>query len=87
MPPPETYKKVKSGVSLRCARSILVHTSHYSRLVIPFATQERRPRVYYTFFSTYHYPYARQTQVNWKKETTEKKRREREGKERKEKYV
>ena len=24
--------KVKSGVSLRCARSIPVHTSHYSRL-------------------------------------------------------
>ena len=27
--------KVKSGVSLRCARSILAHTSHYSRLEKP----------------------------------------------------
>ena len=35
---------MKSGVSLRCARSILVHTSHYSRLekpTTPLATQER----------------------------------------------
>ena len=33
-----------SGVGLRCARSILVRTSHYSRLekpTIPLATQER----------------------------------------------
>ena len=40
--------KVKSGVSLRCARSILVHTSHYSCLekpTIPLATQERLPRI------------------------------------------
>ena len=40
--------KVKSGVSLlRCARSVLVHTSHYSRLeksTIPLATQEKLPR-------------------------------------------
>ena len=28
-------QKVESGVSLRCARSILVHTSHYSRLKKP----------------------------------------------------
>ena len=31
MPPPEIHK-VKSGVSLQCARSILVHTFHYLRL-------------------------------------------------------
>ena len=31
MPPPETYKS-EIGISLRCARSIPVHTSHYSRL-------------------------------------------------------
>ena len=30
MPPPETYKSEVG--SLRCARSIPVHTSHYSRL-------------------------------------------------------
>ena len=34
--------------------------------------------------STYHYAYARQTQVNWKKKNKEKKRRERKGKKRKE---
>ena len=32
MPPPEKDKEVKSRVSVRCARSILVHASHYSRL-------------------------------------------------------
>ena len=35
MPPPETYKRKKSGFSLRCARSRPVHTSHYSRLEKP----------------------------------------------------
>ena len=43
--------EVKTGVSLRCARSILVHTSHYSRLgkpIISLATQERLPRICYT---------------------------------------
>ena len=47
----QKHIKVKSGVSLRCARSILVHTSHYLRLekpTIPLATQERLPRIYYT---------------------------------------
>ena len=47
----EKHIKVKSGVSLRCARSILVHTSHYSRLekpTTPLATQERLPRIYCT---------------------------------------
>ena len=40
-------KKMKSGFSLRCARSILVHTSHYSRLTkptTPLATQKRLSR-------------------------------------------
>ena len=31
-PPPGKHIKAKSGVSQRCTRSILVHTSHYSRL-------------------------------------------------------
>ena len=55
MPPPGTHTKVKSGVSLRCARSMPVHTSHYSRLekpTIPIATQRRLPHIgLYTFFS------------------------------------
>ena len=65
----QKYVKVKSGVSLPCARSIPVHTSHYSRLenpTIPFATQDYH--VYITR-GIYHYAYARQTQVNWKNET------------------
>ena len=58
--------KVKSGVSLRCVRSILVHMSHCSRLekpTIPLATQERLLDHVYVARSTYHYAYARQTQV------------------------
>ena len=57
-----------------------MHTSHYSRLekpTIPLATQGKLPG------STYHYAYARQTQVNWKMET--KKRKEDKGKEIKDK--
>ena len=48
-----SIQKVKSGVSLRCARSILLHTSHYSRLEKPtirLATQKRLPRIYYTWY-------------------------------------
>ena len=47
----QKHIKVKSGVRLRCARSIPAYTSHYSRLekpTIPLATQERLPRIYYT---------------------------------------
>ena len=43
--------KVKSGDGLRCVRSILVHTVHYSRLekpTIPLATQKKIPCKYYT---------------------------------------
>ena len=38
---------LNSGVSVRCARSILVHRSHFSRLekpTIPFSTQKRLSR-------------------------------------------
>ena len=61
-----------------------MHTSHYSRLekpTIPLATQKDY-HVYITR-SIYHYAYARQTQVKWKRETQNKK--EDKGKERKEK--
>ena len=75
LPPPEKYKKVKSGVGLRCARSILVHTSHYSRLKKPdytaCRTQRRLPRIHYTCY-TYHDAYARQTKASWKKEEKRK---------------
>ena len=53
MPSPKEFETVKSGVSLRCARSILVHTSHYSRLKTPttlLATQKGLPCIYYTWY-------------------------------------
>ena len=59
----------------------MVHTSHYWRLetpTIPLATRERLQYHVYIARSIYHYAYARQTQVNWKKETMKRK----EGKER-----
>ena len=46
-------QKVKSGVSLRRARSISLHTSHHSRVektTTPLATQTRRPRTCYTWY-------------------------------------
>ena len=51
---PENYKKVKSGVSPRCARSIPVHVLYVSFIApeknptTPLATQKRLPRIYYT---------------------------------------
>ena len=81
--------KVKSGVSLPCARSILVHTSHYYSSVAPgktnytpLATHEILPRVQYTMRSNYH-AFARQTQVNLKQ--NQKRKMKRNGNERKEK--
>ena len=47
----QKHIKVKLGVSLRCARSMPVHTSHYSRLqkpTIPIATRGRLPRIPYS---------------------------------------
>ena len=64
MPPPETYK-ANSGVSLRCARSALVHTSHYSRLENRlYRLPPRKDYHVYITCSTDHYAYARQTQAN-----------------------
>ena len=78
----KNIQKVKSGVSLRCARSILVHTSHYSRLEKPTIYSYRLPPNIdyhvYIALSNYPYAYARQTQINWQKET--KKRKGDEGK-------
>ena len=88
----QQHIKMKSGVSLRCARSIPVHTSHYSRLekpTIPLATEERLPRIIYIYIYIYIYyvvpttTHTRQAQVNRKNET--KKRNEDKGKERKDK--
>ena len=91
MPPPEKRNKVKSGVSLRCARCILAHTSHYSRLKKPdyTACPPEKTTVYHVYITrgTYRYAYARQTQVNWKKhkkiKKNDKKKKKREYKKRK----
>ena len=65
-----------------------VHTGADVSLLTPGETDyytDCHPRKTTTYIlhvrSTYHYAYARQTQVNWKKET--KKRKEDKGKERK----
>ena len=72
---------MKSGGSLRCAGA-------YVSLLAPVKNRLYRlpPKKDYHVYITrsiYRYAYARQAQVNWKKET--KKRKEDEGKERKEK--
>ena len=85
MPPPETYK-VNSGVNLRCARSMPVHTSHYSRLeklTIPIATQERLPctskYILHAVSITTH-THDRRQSIGEKKQRKEKKIKERKGK-------
>ena len=85
MPPPETYKKSEIGSQPTLLCQVL--TSHYSRLK---NRQYRLPpeKDYHIDYilhvrSTYHYAYARQTRVNWKKET--QKRPEDKGKRRKDK--
>ena len=66
-----------------------VHTGAYVSLLAPGETDYTacHPRKTTTYIlhvvSTYHYAYARQAQVNWKKET--KKTKEDKGKERKDK--
>ena len=77
MPPPETYTS-ESGVSLRCARSILLHTSHYSRLKNRlYRLPPRKDYHVYITRSTYHYACARQTQVKWKKKQRKEKKKKR----------
>ena len=72
-----------------------VHTGAYVSLLALGKTDytachPRNTTRYHVYIarSTYHYAYARQTQVNWKKETKERKedkRKERKGKTRKQK--
>ena len=64
-----------------------IHAGAYVSLLAPgknilYRLPSRKDYHAYVTRSTYHYAYARQTQVNWKKET--KKRKEEKGKERKE---
>ena len=91
MPPPETYKSEIGSQSTKCQ----VHTGSYVSLLEPGKTDytachPKKTTTYilhdyhvYITRSIYHYAYARQTQVNWKKET--KKKKEDKGKESKEK--
>ena len=81
----QKHIKVKSGVSVRCARSILVHTSYSSRLekpTIPLATQERLPRIYCTFIIV---PITTHTHDTRKSTRKKKQKKEKKMKERKEK--
>ena len=84
MPPPETYKSEIRSQSTTCQ----VNTGAYE--LITHAWRDRLYRLppnkdYHIYVTRiiYHYAYARQTQVNWRKET--KKRKEDEGNKIKEK--
>ena len=90
MPPPETYKNwIEIGSQPTMCQ---VHTGAYVLPPGPGKTdytdplppkKDYVPSIYEriahinTRSSTYHYAYARQTQVNWKKETKKKKMKER----------
>ena len=69
--------------------SYLLHTSHYSRLWRNRLYRLPPKKDYHVYItrSIYHYAYARQTHVNWKKkrQITNKKRQEKEEKRRKRK--
>ena len=84
----QEHKKMRLRVSLLCARSILGHPSHSSRLekpTIPLATQERRPRKYYTSYLSLRMRTSDASQLkNRKKIDNERKEREeKEGEEKK----
>ena len=64
---------------------ILVRTSHYSSLEKPTIQLATEDYHVYISRSTYHYAYARQTQVNWKKKQRGQKIKERKEKTRKSK--
>ena len=80
MPPPETYKSEIGSQSTMCQ----VHTGAYVSLLASVKTDyvyrlpPKKDCHVYTTRSIYHYAYARQTQVNWKKkQRTNKKRKKR----------
>ena len=82
MPPPETYKSEIGSQPTMCQ----IHTGAYVSLLVPGKNRLYRlpPKKDYHVYiarSTYHYAYARQTQVSWRKET--KKSKEKKIKERK----
>ena len=83
MPPPETINR-ESAYDVP-GLSILVHTSHYSRLgkpTIPFATQERLARMYCSYMIV---PITTRTHDRRKSIGKKKQRNKKEIKERKEK--
>ena len=76
MPPPETYKSEIGSQPTMCQ----VHIGACISLLAPGKTDYTacHPRKTTTYIlqvvSTYHYAYARQTQVHWKKRNKENKR-------------
>ena len=77
MPPPETYKSEIGSQSTMCQ----VQAGAYVSLLTPGETKysDCHPRKTTTYIlhvcSIYHYAYARQAKVNWRKRNKEKKRR------------
>ena len=74
MPSPEIYKSEIGSQPTICQ----VHTGAYFPLLAPGKNQlyplpSNNDYHIYTARSTYHYAYARTTQVNWKKNIKEKK--------------
>ena len=82
MPPPETYKSEIESQPTICQ----VHNGAYVSLLAlekPTTVYRLPPKKDYHVYiarSTYHYAYARQTQVNWKKRNKEKIRKMKERK-------
>ena len=67
MPPPETYKSEIVSGPYRCIR--LITSAWKNRL---YRLLPKKDYHVYITRSIYPYAYARQTQVNWKKETKRK---------------
>ena len=81
MPPPETYKKEKKNEIGSQPTMRQVHTGAYVSLLAPgknnrlYRLPPKKNYHVYIARSTYHYAYARQTQVKYKKRNKYKKRR------------
>ena len=87
MPPPETYDSEIGSQPTMCQVCTGAYASLHSRLKNRlYCLPPKKDYHVYISRSIYHYVYARQTQVNWKKRNKEhKKRKERKEKRRKRK--
>ena len=83
-PRPEIYRKLKSRASPRCAKSILVLSTHYDVLVAPgkngfvlLATQWILPHVFYTCYLSLHIGTSDASELKQKKQGKKNMRKER----------